>query len=188
MVATLERHKDHATLLRAVPAITARMPDFELWLVGEGSLRGELESLIRELNIVASVRLLGRRTDVGELLGQADVFVLSTTRQEGLGSVLIEALAAGLPVVASDVPACREMLAGGRWGRLIPPGDSQALAEAIHSALMSPTSHEDRQIAAAYAQEFSPRTMMSSYLRLAEPALVGDGQRVAAAKTMGPPA
>ncbi len=165
MVATLERHKDHETLLRAIPMVCNRLPDFELWLVGDGTLREELESVVSALGIGNSVKLLGSRNDVGELLGQADVFVLSTTPQEGLGSVLIEALAAGLPVVASDVPACREMLRNGQYGVLVPPQNAPRLADAIVDALNSPRRPDSN--GSIFAMSLSPKRMIDAYLAVA---------------------
>ena len=79
----------------------------------------------------------GPRSDVPELLGQMDVFAFSTTRDEGFGIALIEAMAAGLPVVASDVPACREVLDDGAAGILVPAGDPAPLAQAIGALLSS---------------------------------------------------
>jgi glycosyltransferase involved in cell wall biosynthesis len=108
------------------------------------------------------VHLLGRRSDIGELLGQSNLFVLSTTPQEGLGSVLIEAMAAGLPIVATDVPACREVLANGRYGVLAPPKNPQALADAIVAAFA-----HAKDISAGvrqFAMNLTPQRMMNEYL------------------------
>lgn len=163
MVATLERHKDHATLLRAMPAVVREVPDVQLWLVGEGSLRGELERLKESLGLPGGVIFLGSRRDVPSLLGQSDVFVFSTTREEGLGTVLIEALAAGLPVVASDVPACREALDGGRWGTLVAPADPVALAAGVISRLRNRSVEEDAG-RREYLQRFSPQQMLAAYV------------------------
>src|SRR5207248_2428186 len=107
-------------------------------LAGEGSLRATLQAEAHDLGCAGAVEFLGTRLDVPELLAHARLFVFSTTRQEGLGTVLFEALAVGLPVVASDVPACREALRGGEFGRLVPPGDSAALADAICHSLADP--------------------------------------------------
>ncbi len=167
MVATLEDHKDHATLLRAVPRVLAGRPDFRLSLVGGGSLRAEMERLAGELNLGDAVRFEGTCTDVPERLGAADLFVLSTTPLEGLGSVLLEALAAGLPVVATDVPACRETLVGGRWGDLVPPHDPAALADAILARLNAPADPAARTAAAHYAAGFTPERMLDAYFALA---------------------
>jgi len=164
MVATLEGHKDHATLLRAGAILTAQGRKVRIRLAGDGSKRRELEALARDLG--CPVEFLGSRKDVPELLGQADLFVFATTAQEGLGIVLLEAMAAGLPVLASDVPACRELLAAGRWGTLIRPHDSTALAAAIAGAW-----HLDStrlRSAREYAEAFTPERMLHAYAELSE--------------------
>jgi glycosyltransferase involved in cell wall biosynthesis len=163
MVATLELHKDHATLLKAMPAVIRAVPAVQLWLAGEGSQRDRLQGLSASLGLTDAVIFLGSRRDVPALLGQSDVFVFSTTREEGLGTVLIEALAAGLPVVASDVPACHEALAGGRWGTLVSPADPGALAAALIASLQTRTvvgSNERSE----YLQQFSPSRMIAAYV------------------------
>ena len=121
MVARLDPIKDQATLLRAFSA--ARQPGWQLQLVGEGPERPRLEALSLELGLDPASVLLGRRSDIPELLGQADLFAFSTTAAEGFGIVLIEAMAAGLPILASDVPACREVLKNGTAGELVPAGN-----------------------------------------------------------------
>ncbi len=162
MVATLELHKDHATLLKAMPAVIRAMPAVQLCLAGEGSQRDRLQSLSASLGLTDVVTFLGSRRDVPALLGQSDVFVFSTTREEGLGTVLIEALAAGLPVVASDVPACHETLAGGRWGTLVPPADHGALAAALIASLQTRTIAGSTE-RSEYLQQFYPSRMMAAY-------------------------
>jgi glycosyltransferase involved in cell wall biosynthesis len=133
MVARLDPIKDHATLLRAFARLINAHPDtaLELRLIGEGTLREALEGQAIALGIIGRIRFLGNCSDIPEQLGALDLFVFSTTRDEGFGIVLIEALAAGLPVIASDVPACREVLQGGLLGRLVTPRDPVALSDAI---------------------------------------------------------
>jgi glycosyltransferase involved in cell wall biosynthesis len=163
MVATLELHKDHATLLKAMPEVIRAVPAAQLWLAGEGSLRDHLQSMSASLGLADAVTFLGSRRDVPALLGQSDVFVFSTTREEGLGTVLIEALAAGLPVVASDVPACREALAEGRWGTLVPPADPGALAAALIASLQTQAMIQAPECS-NYLQQFSPSRMIAAYV------------------------
>jgi glycosyltransferase involved in cell wall biosynthesis len=146
MVARLEAHKDQPTLVRAAGQLGRRGLDCEVWLIGEGSRRRELEALIAEQGIRDRVHLLGMRRDVPELVGQMDLFVFATTPDEGLGIALIEAMAAGVPVVASDVGACREVLDDGALGLLVPPRDPVALADAIERV------RSERVAAAARAQ------------------------------------
>ncbi len=163
MVATLEGHKDHATLLRAMPQVLREVPDAQLWLAGDGSLRAQLTSLKESLGLGDAVEFLGSQRDIPRLLGQSDLFVFSTTPEEGLGTVLVEALAAGLPIVATDVPACRELLEGGRWGRLVPAAQPQALARAVVDALgRRSAAPEDRS---AFLQQFTPTRMIEAYVQ-----------------------
>jgi glycosyltransferase involved in cell wall biosynthesis len=138
MVARLEAHKDQPTLIRAARLLRLRGLECEVWLIGEGCRRSELEALIAEQGVPDRVRLLGMRRDVPELLGELDLFVFATTPDEGLGIALIEAMAAGVPVVASDVGACREVLDDGALGLLVPPGDPLALADAIERVRSQP--------------------------------------------------
>lgn len=136
MIARLNQIKDQSTLIRAMASLIKRGTDAELWLVGDGETRGALKSLARQLGIAEQVKLLGERADVAELLGQMDLFAFSTTADEGFGIALIEAMAAGVPVVASDVPACREVI--GDAGRLVPPGEPELMANEIHGLLNRP--------------------------------------------------
>lgn len=138
MVARLEPHKDQPTLIRAARLLAGRGLEREVWLIGEGSRRRELEALIAAESVRDRVRLLGMRRDVPELLGQLDLFVFAAAPDEGLGIALIEAMAAGVPVVASHVGACREVLDDGALGLLVPPGDPVALADAIERIRAEP--------------------------------------------------
>lgn len=126
MVARLDAIKDHALLLRALARLApeAAVPAWELWLVGQGRKRAELEALASQLGIAGAVKFLGARDDVPELLGQCDLFAFCTTREEGFGIAMIEAMAAGVPVLASDVPACREVLRDGEDGMLVEASDT----------------------------------------------------------------
>ena len=109
----------------------------EVWLIGEGSRRAELQQLIDELNVADSVRLLGSRRDVPSLLSQCDLFVFQALRDEGFGIALAEAMAARLPIVATNVGACHEVLDAGRCGLLVAEQDPQAMAAGILQALIS---------------------------------------------------
>ena len=137
MVARLDPIKDQATLIRAFAKVAKEHPWAELWLVGDGGRAAELCDLAVAEGIADRAVFWGQRSDVPELLGQMDVFAFSTTRDEGFGIALIEAMAAGLPVVASDVPACREVLGDSAAGVLVPPGDPAGLAQAICALLSS---------------------------------------------------
>jgi glycosyltransferase involved in cell wall biosynthesis len=131
MVARLEIHKDQSTLIRAAALLREASLRVEIWLVGEGSRRQEYDRLIADLGVGDRVKLLGMRRDVPELLGQMDAFVFSAKPDEGLGVALIEAMAAGVPIIATDVGACQEVLEKGALGQLVPEGDAGAMAAAI---------------------------------------------------------
>lgn len=165
MVATLEAHKDHETLLKAWKIIESRGFNYILKLAGAGSQRERLVGIAGTLNL-NQIEFLGSRPDVPELLGQSRIFVLSTTRQEGFGTVLVEALAAGCVVVASDVPACREVLNGGKYGMLVEPANPEKLAEGIIAAMNKVLTNEDLKERLHYLQQFSPARMVENYLKI----------------------
>jgi glycosyltransferase involved in cell wall biosynthesis len=127
-VGRLKAPKDFLTLVRAL----ARLPEggFDVMLVGDGPDRGEVEDEIRKLGVEGRVQLAGERSDVPALLADSDVFVLSS-RSEGLPVSVLEAMAAELPVVASNVGGLGELVVDGQTGVLVPPGDPEALAEAL---------------------------------------------------------
>jgi glycosyltransferase involved in cell wall biosynthesis len=131
-VGRLKAPKDFATLLSALAAL----PDaaFEAVIAGEGPNRPMLEAEIERLDIGDRVRLLGERRDVPELLGAADVFVLSS-RSEGFPVSVLEAMVAGLPVVASRVGGVAELVEEGETGLLVAPGNSEELTAALGRVL-----------------------------------------------------
>ena len=135
MTARLEVHKDQPTLIRAAALLKTQGSPIEVWLIGEGSRRAELQQLINELNVADNVKLLGSRRDVPALLSQCDLFVFQALRDEGFGIALAEAMAARLPIVATNVGACREVLEAGRCGFLVPEQDPHAMAQGILQVL-----------------------------------------------------
>lgn len=136
-VARLSPLKDHATLLHAVSQVVRVLPGLRLQIVGEGPMRQSIEALRDDLGLRESVSLLGERHDVARLLGGADVFVLPSWR-EGLSIAILEAMAAGLPVVATWVGGNPELVEHGRTGFLVPPRSPGPLAEALVAVLSEP--------------------------------------------------
>ena len=129
-----EPRKGMAVLLGALPALVARFPDVEILIVG----RGEEDELREEAGKLAGhLRFLGQVCDAekASALRSADVYCAPNTGGESFGIVLVEAMAADTPVVASDLDAFRRVLADGTAGRLVPVGDSAALAEALIAVL-----------------------------------------------------
>jgi glycosyltransferase involved in cell wall biosynthesis len=133
-VANLHSYKGHADLLAAAALLGDRGRPCTLALAGEGPQRVALRHLAGRLGI--DVRLLGARTDVDRLLARADVVVLPSTT-EGMSNAVMEAMAAGRPVVATAVGGTPELLAAGR-GVLVAPGDPRALADALDEVLGDP--------------------------------------------------
>lgn len=128
-VAAMSPEKDPATLLRAFAAFEAEGPRARLTLAGSGPLEEELRALAVSLGL-REVEFAGWREDVPALLAASDLFVLSS-RREGLGSSIMEAMAAGLPVIATRAGGIPELVRDGENGLLVPPGDVAGLAAAM---------------------------------------------------------
>jgi glycosyltransferase involved in cell wall biosynthesis len=129
-VARLSPEKGHTVLLRAFLKVISRHPQARLVLIGDGDERERLQHLAAELNIGHFVRFLGLRADVPEVLAACDLFTLPSI-QEGFPMVILEALAAGKAVIASEVGAIPDAIRHGATGLLVPPGDADALASAL---------------------------------------------------------
>ena len=133
-LAALVGHKDHATLVRAAAAMKVRLPGARWVVAGEGPLRRELETLARAAGVEREVRFVGWQADAATVLGAFDLYVQSSWG-EGLGSVLLEAMARGLPIVATAAGGIPEVVEDGRTGLLVPPRDPAALAASVSTAL-----------------------------------------------------
>lgn len=129
-VGRLAPPKDHLALIEAMAVARNRNNDICLWVVGDGVLRQTLAERASQLKLGDSVLFLGSQSNVGDYLAASDVFVLSS-RSEGLPVSQLEAMAAGLPSVVSNVGAMPELVTGGDCGVIVPPGDIQSLAEAL---------------------------------------------------------
>ena len=136
-VGRLSEQKNHALLLRAFAAISTEVPRALLLIAGEGHLRDDLDRAAHSLGVAARVRLLGLRKDVPSLLKASDVFVLSSD-VEGNPLCVMEAMAAGLPVVGTAVGGVPELIEDGYSGWLVKKGDADALACAMLGAARDP--------------------------------------------------
>jgi glycosyltransferase involved in cell wall biosynthesis len=163
-VGTLKAQKDHATLIEAFALLPPEM-DARLTILGEGSLRQELEAQVRRMNLGDRVRLPGFVLDPYPWYQTADLFALSS-RWEGFGNVLVEALECGLPIVSTD---CRsgpsEILDDGRYGKLVPVRDPVAMASAIRASFAE---EHDTEMLCKRARDFSVATISDEYLRYLE--------------------
>ena len=137
-VGRLEPIKGHEYLLDAFATLAPRFPDIHLALVGDGELLPELRSRAENAGLTERVLFLGWREDVPSLLQAFDLFVFPSL-SEGMGRALVEAMAAGLPVVATRV--CSEVLAEGEAGYLVEPASAASLAAGIETLLLDPELH-----------------------------------------------
>jgi sugar transferase (PEP-CTERM/EpsH1 system associated) len=122
--------KDHAALIDAVYELRRRGHNALAVISGDGPLRGELAARIARMGLESSVRLLGHRPDVEAVFAAVDVFV-QPSKSEGMSNTILEAMASGLPVVATRVGGADEMVVDGETGVLVPAGDGAALIDAL---------------------------------------------------------
>lgn len=161
-VGRLKEQKNHALLIRAFKKLLLTH-EARLMIVGAGELAQATVAVARLEGVAGKVLLPGETMDPTPYYRSADVFALSSD-YEGFGNVIVEALACGVPVVSTD---CRsgpsEILAGGRYGRLVPVGDADALAHAMAEAL---TATPDRQALKRRAADFAPERIVDDYLKV----------------------
>lgn len=148
-ISRLVPSKDLPTLLRAVSLLPAH---YRAVIVGDGTEQETLQNLASELGVNSRVVFTGRRTDIGSILKASDIYV-SSSLSEGFGLTIIEASICGLPIVASDIPAFRELLT---QRQLFSPGDAQTLAERIMEKNMLPV-HKD------FKEKYSLLQMAANY-------------------------
>jgi glycosyltransferase involved in cell wall biosynthesis len=129
--------KGQATLIRAVAEILRQREKVFLLILGEGELRSDLEALSADLGVAEGVRFLGWRPDVAAIMAACDIFCLSSLN-EGMGKVLVEAMALGKPIIASTVGGIPDLVVPAETGILVPPADSDALAKAILTLCADP--------------------------------------------------
>lgn len=159
-VGALKAVKDHKTLIQAFALVAMHKPA-RLCILGEGPLRAELEDLISRLGISDRVLLPGHRNDTAPWYASASLFVLSS-RHEGFGNVIAEAMEYGVPVVSTDCPSGPgEILCNGKYGELVPVGNIRALADAICRALAA--EHDPEQLKTR-AREFLPGRIACEYI------------------------
>jgi len=166
VVANLRREKGHDVLLDAARLVLATRPDVVFRIVGEGPLRQSIEAEAQRRGLWPAFEFLGFRSDVADLLANAGVFVLPS-RTEARPNALMEAMAAGLPIVATAVGDVPDLIAAPRTGLLVPPGDARALAAATLSVLADPVRACALGAAARVAVlDFTIDRMVASFERL----------------------
>jgi len=136
MIGRITPLKGHTYFLKAMARVVHQMPSVKIQIIGDApakkqAYKDELLLLTRRLGITEKVEFMGNRRDIPELLSRADCLVLSTVTQEAFGRVIIEAQAAGVPVVATRVGGVTEIIEHGKTGLLVLPKDEQAMADAV---------------------------------------------------------
>jgi glycosyltransferase involved in cell wall biosynthesis len=164
MVARLMPQKGHRYLLDAFARIADDMQGVVLLLIGEGILQQELAAQAERLNIAHRVLFLGLRNDIPNLLAALELYVHSSLF-EGMPNAVMEAMAAGKPIVATGVDGVQELIIDGESGWLVEPGNAAALAERLRSALQHPDEAQQRGAAAAERarRHFSLDVMVQSF-------------------------
>jgi glycosyltransferase involved in cell wall biosynthesis len=137
IVAALRPEKNHELFLRAAARVVKQLPSAKFLIIGDGPRREPLEQYAAELGITSSVRFLGTRSDIPQLLSTSDAFAL-TSHNEANPLSILEAMSVGKPVVATNVGSIKEAVVDGQTGYLVPAGDATALADRLVSLLEDP--------------------------------------------------
>ena len=182
-VAQLVGHKDPLNFVRAMAVVHASVPAAQAMMLGDGPLRDDVENAIRALGLHDVVRLAGFRADADSILAAADVACLSS-REEGMGSVLLDALVLGVPIAATRAGGIPEIVADGESGLLADPGDPAALGHAIARLLTDPVlAARVRVNAQTRAAQFSVERMAEGTIAVYERVLESAGPRTSSASS-----
>lgn len=171
VVGTLKEGKGHQYLIQAMPALVAHHPAAHVLFIGDGALREALASQAAALHVDSHIHFLGSRRDVPALLAASDLFVLPSL-WEGLSMALLEAMATGLPVVASEVSGAVQVITTEEMGCLTPPGDVPRLTAAISQLLSDPQRAQamgaagKRRAVEAFSAQAQVEEHLSLYYRL----------------------
>lgn len=167
-VGRLAEQKGYINLIRAIPLIIKENPSVQFVIIGGGELKDFLNEEARKLNVSDNLHLLGQQENIYDFLIQFDIFV-STSLWEGLPTTILEAAAAGIPIIATSISGNKEFIQDKVNGWLVPPADSNSLAEIIVLSMKSPELRKKFSIAAAEKlNQFSMKEVAEQYDRLYE--------------------
>ena len=166
-IGRLVEQKDHKTLIEAFALLRKKTPEAKLWIVGDGPLKRNLKRLTIRLKLDEEVRFSGWITNIKKLLRRADILVLSS-RREGFGYVLIEAMSYGLPIISTDTPfGPREILDNGKYGILVPMGDQKVMTHAMYDLLTDEKKYNHySQKSLERIRDFSLNKMLHAYKKI----------------------
>jgi glycosyltransferase involved in cell wall biosynthesis len=166
-VGRLAAIKDLPTMIKAIALAAPRIPDLQLWIVGHGAVRQELEDLVRQLGVEKNVTFWGERLDIAHFFSAADVYAMSSV-SEGLPMSLLQAMSAGLPAIVTDVGGMAEVVRNSECGICTPVGDSAKMAEAIIQLAADPARRAvlATKASAAYNAQFTLEEMDTAYMEL----------------------
>ena len=169
-VGSLKEQKDHKSLLYAFIKLSTKLQNVRLHIVGEGDFKDELLCLIAKNNLADVVFLHDFSNEIGQYYQYADLFVLSS-KWEGFGNVIVEALEYGVPVISTDCQSGpREILKDGKYGALVPVGDTDAMADEMYNSL---SSKHDTDALKLRAQDFTVNKITQEYLDVMYPKVKG---------------
>jgi glycosyltransferase involved in cell wall biosynthesis len=165
-VANLEITKDHISLINAWKIVTSELKNVSLLCVGRGELQEQLENYVKKLGLQTSIIFTGYRIDIPQLLKESEIFVFTSTDKEGFGTVLLEALAAGLKVISFAEPAPIEVLKNGKYGILIEKRNVDELAKSIIETFKNPITTKEIEQNIEYTRLFSIKNMIDNYISI----------------------
>lgn len=167
MVARLVDQKDHNNLIMAFSILQNKIPNSELWIIGDGPMRRKLESTVKELKLIKKIVFWGRVPKIEKYLMKSDLFTFSSKR-EGFAYVLVEAMQFGLPIISTDTHyGPREVLGNGKFGVLVPVGKPDKMMDAIYTLLTNRKKYEYYSIRSLdRCKNFSIDVMLNKYKSL----------------------
>ena len=170
MVGRFEIHKDQETLIKAISLLKEQGIKVKLLLIGDGSKLQILKKLVDNLNLINEILFLGALNEVDKILETVDIFVLSTTKYEGFGIAIAEAMGKGIPIIASDIGCCREILLDGKCGTLVKANSDISLANGVMIILKNiKVTEAKRQKAYSHClKNFNKEKMSMEYIKKLE--------------------
>jgi glycosyltransferase involved in cell wall biosynthesis len=166
-VARLSAQKDYDNLIKSVFLLNKKYTNFELWIAGDGPEKKHLSKLVKKLNLTKKIKFLGWINNVEDLYKKCDIFILSS-KFEGLGYVLIEAMSNGLPVISTDSPyGPSEILGKGKYGHLVPVGNAEQMQKSLFQLLSNKSEYKEFSLRSLErCKFFSERRMFDSYSKI----------------------